>query len=93
MVFITPVHHPNIDNGGRICLDILNMPPKVRGGMALQLFVPNTVMTISKEAAYVAEPPYEHAEAAACPGRVEAITERLDSAGKHWGAAQRAKPR
>jgi len=26
--FITPVYHPNIDNGGRICLDSLKMPPK-----------------------------------------------------------------
>ncbi|KAK0086135.1 hypothetical protein PV325_003717 [Microctonus aethiopoides] len=25
--FITPIYHPNIDTGGRICMDLLKMPP------------------------------------------------------------------
>ncbi|CAD6233373.1 GSCOCG00007161001-RA-CDS [Cotesia congregata] len=27
MKFVTPVYHPNVDTGGRICMDLLKMPP------------------------------------------------------------------
>lgn len=26
--FVTPIYHPNIDTSGRICMDLLKMPPK-----------------------------------------------------------------
>ncbi|CAH0392478.1 unnamed protein product [Bemisia tabaci] len=28
MNFVTPIYHPNVDTAGRICLDLLKMPPK-----------------------------------------------------------------
>eukprot|EP01103_Thecamoeba_quadrilineata_P005584 TRINITY_DN1535_c0_g1_i3.p1 TRINITY_DN1535_c0_g1~~TRINITY_DN1535_c0_g1_i3.p1 ORF type:complete len:132 (-),score=19.82 TRINITY_DN1535_c0_g1_i3:422-817(-) len=40
--FITPVYHPNIDTNGRICLNILKMPPQGDWSPALNL---TTVLT------------------------------------------------
>lgn len=38
-VFKTPVYHPNVDSTGRICLDVLQMPPKGRWRPSLNLKV------------------------------------------------------
>lgn len=40
--FLTQIYHPNIDEGGRICLNILVMPPK--GGWTPSLNI-STVLT------------------------------------------------
>ncbi|KAL4442433.1 hypothetical protein ABPG77_005017 [Micractinium sp. CCAP 211/92] len=42
--FVTPIYHPNIDAEGRICLDILNMPPK--GAWKPSLNVPTVLASI-----------------------------------------------
>ncbi|XP_005995507.1 ubiquitin-conjugating enzyme E2 T [Latimeria chalumnae] len=40
--FLTPIYHPNIDSAGRICLDILKLPPKGAWKPSLNIF---TVLT------------------------------------------------
>ncbi|ORZ24902.1 ubiquitin-conjugating enzyme/RWD-like protein, partial [Lobosporangium transversale] len=35
--FLTKVYHPNIDDEGRICLDILKSPPKGKWGPAISI--------------------------------------------------------
>ena len=37
VTFSTPIHHPNIDSAGRICLDTLALPPKGAWRPALNL--------------------------------------------------------
>ena len=44
VVFRTPVYHPNVDREGRICLDVLKMPPK--GAWKPSLTVSSTLTTI-----------------------------------------------
>ncbi|CAB1121368.1 unnamed protein product [Ectocarpus sp. CCAP 1310/34] len=42
--FVTPIYHPNIDSGGRICLDTLKMRPA--GSWAPSMNVPTLLTTI-----------------------------------------------
>ncbi|XP_034950238.1 ubiquitin-conjugating enzyme E2 T-like [Chelonus insularis] len=42
--FITPVYHPNIDTSGRICMDLLKMPPK--GGWNPTLTLENIFVAV-----------------------------------------------
>ncbi|KAM6598564.1 hypothetical protein CsatA_018173 [Cannabis sativa] len=44
VTFATQIYHPNIDNGGRICLDILNLPPK--GAWQPSLNISTVLMSI-----------------------------------------------
>lgn len=42
--FITPVYHPNIDTQGRICMDLLKMPPN--GGWKPTISLENLVVAV-----------------------------------------------
>ncbi|CAI2162914.1 7525_t:CDS:10 [Funneliformis geosporum] len=45
MQFITPIYHPNVDDAGRICLDILKMPPN--GSWKPSLNISTTLTSLS----------------------------------------------
>ncbi|RHZ75676.1 hypothetical protein Glove_212g34 [Diversispora epigaea] len=45
MQFITPIYHPNIDDAGRICLDLLKMPPN--GSWKPSLNISTTLTSLS----------------------------------------------
>ncbi|CAM9495749.1 unnamed protein product, partial [Phaeothamnion confervicola] len=42
--FVTPIYHPNIDDGGRICLDTLKMQPA--GSWTPSINIPTLLTTI-----------------------------------------------
>lgn len=42
--FVTPVYHPNIDSGGRICLDTLKSPPS--GSWSPAVSLPSLLLSI-----------------------------------------------
>ena len=42
--FVTPVYHPNIDSGGRICLDTLKSPPG--GSWSPAVSLPSLLLSI-----------------------------------------------
>lgn len=42
--FITSVYHPNIDNQGRICMDLLKMPPN--GGWKPTISLENLIVAV-----------------------------------------------
>ena len=46
MRFVTPIYHPNVDTAGRICLDVLKMPPK--GGWKPSLNIPTVLTSIQQ---------------------------------------------
>ncbi|CAG8555158.1 12219_t:CDS:2 [Ambispora leptoticha] len=45
MQFVTPIYHPNVDDVGRICLDVLKIPPK--GSWSPSLNISTTLTSLS----------------------------------------------
>ena len=42
--FVTPVYHPNIDTSGRVCMDLLKMPPS--GGWKPTIMLENLLVAV-----------------------------------------------
>lgn len=48
--FITPIYHPNIDDGGRICLSVLKLPPSGTWGPVMRVStVLNSILILMSE--------------------------------------------
>lgn len=93
--FVTPVLHPNIDGGGRVCLDTLSLPPKgswrpslslgaALGAVRALLAEPNGDDGLVEEVAHE----FRHARAA-FDARARAMTRRHASGGGGGGAGGR----
>ena len=95
MRFVTPVLHPNIDGGGRVCLDTLSLPPKgswrpslslgaAHGAVRAQLSEPNGDDGLVEEVAHE----FRHARAA-FDARARAMT-RKHASGPAGGRREEA---
>ena len=91
MRFVTPVLHPNVDGGGRVCLDTLSLPPKgswrpslslgaALGAVRSLLSEPNGDDGLVEEVAHE----FRHARAA-FDARARAMTRRHASGGGGGG--------
>ena len=72
--FLTPIHHPNIDSAGRICLDTLKSPPN--GSWSPAVSLPSLLLTLR---ALMGEPNAED-------GLVADVTEQFKSHHQLWFA-------
>ena len=95
MRFVTPVLHPNIDGGGRVCLDTLSLPPKgtwrpslslgaALGAVRSLLAEPNGDDGLVEEVAHE----FRHARAAFA-ARARAMTRRHATGGSSGGGKEK----